>query len=320
MVFNKTTIILFLLALSLAGNAFLFCKISKLQDDSESYNNDFPLLGLSKNLVVDSDQGSSSLAGGVLHYKTLRPKIEAKISSLDAAEQGNVSIYLQDIQKGAWMGINEKVSFVPASLLKVPIAMAILKKVENNELSLSQEIIVKDENIDLSSEVTDRFQAGQEKTVLELLKMMLKISDNTSKNVLKDLLEPEEINSVFTHIGIDNPYLADNEENLATSRQFSRVFKALYFSTYLKPQNSEMILEFLTETREEGLIAAGLPYEVQVAHKYGERGDILHDCGIIYDINNPYLLCVMTKKIEPAKARDLIQGISEEIYTYVSNK
>lgn len=320
MVFNKTVIILFLLALSLAGNAFLFYKISQLQDNPNSYRNDFPLLGLSRDLVVDSDQGSSSFAGGVLHYKILRPKIEERISSLDTADQGNVSVYLQDIKKGAWMGINEKVSFVPASLLKVPIAMAILKKVENNELSLDQKVVIRDEDIDLNSGTTDRFRSGEEKTVMELLKMMLKISDNTSKNVLKDLLKPEEINSVFTHIGIDNPYLADNEENLATSRQFSRVFKALYFSTYLKPQSSEMILELLTETREEGLIAAGLPYEVQVAHKYGERDDILHDCGIVYDVKSPYFLCIMTKKIEPAKARDLIRDISKEVYMYVSNQ
>lgn len=313
---NKQKMLVFFLVLSLVGNVIFLLKLWQYNNEIKDKNAmKFPLLGLYTDVPVDSNQDNP--AGSILHYNQLRVSIGSRFHSSDNTE-GNVSVYLQDIKKGSWMGINEKEGFVPASLLKVPIAIAIMKKVENGELSLDQKIEIKSGDIDSFAGVPERFKAGETKTVFDLIEMMLKISDNTSKNVLKGLLSDEEVNSVFVHIGINNPYLEDNEDKMVTTRQFSRIFKSLYFSTYLKPENSEKILELLTDTREESLISAGVPYDVQVAHKYGERSDALHDCGIVYEKNNPYFLCIMTRQIDLISAKSIIKDISQEIYQYAS--
>jgi hypothetical protein len=61
-----------------------------------------------------------------------------------------------------------------------------------------------------------------------------------------------------------------------------------------------------------------------VAHKFGERimGDSfqLHDCGIVYYPDNPYLLCVMTKGHDFYKQQTAIQIISKFIYNKISQK
>ena len=64
---------------------------------------------------------------------------------------------------------------------------------------------------------------------------------------------------------------------------------------------SEHALSLLAQSGYDVGIKAGVPKDVEVAHKFGERsgfeGDLkqLHDCGIIYYPENPYLLCVMTQ-------------------------
>ncbi len=309
-------IIFLLLILSLLGNIFLLAKINKIQQAKFPPPETFPLV----NPVFNKIPLDSNIQSGkaILHFNELREKIEEKLAGL--TEKERIGIYLQDVTTGSWLGINEKEGFIPASLLKVPIVIAIFKKIEMGELKLEQKVEIIAEDIDPSAGVPERFKVGDKKSIAELSKLMLKISDNTAKNVLKRQLSPEDINSVFTHVGIDNPYSKETGDQLVTPRGFSRILKALYFSTYLQPKHSEKILELITETRQEGLIASSIPWEIQVAHKYGERLSLLHDCGIIYHPNNPYFLCIMTSDIPLPDARELIKDISGEVYKFVSEQ
>ena len=92
---------------------------------------------------------------------------------------------------------------------------------------------------------------------------------------------------------------------------------------------SETTLGILSNTTFTGGIVAGVPSNVVVAHKYGERSieqEIngtffvkerqLHDCGIVYADKNPYILCVMTKGQDFAKQQHFIADLSEYIYIY----
>jgi beta-lactamase class A len=264
-----------------------------------------------QNLPIDSNQDPDRI---LLHFVPLKESIIKNIDRFANGQQ--VGVYIQDATTGAWLGINENGHFIPASLLKVPIAMAIHKEVEMGALSFDDELIARAEDIDSEAGVPDRYTVGNSYKVRDLLDWMLKLSDNTAKNMLKGSLDPEDINSVFTHVGIDNPYTADFGSQYVSPRQYERMFKALYFSTYLKAENSQALLNLLTDTRVEGLLSARLPWEIQIAHKYGERPDSLHDCGIVYHRKTPYFICLMTQGIDISQARDLMSAVSLEVYDY----
>lgn len=63
-----------------------------------------------------------------------------------------------------------------------------------------------------------------------------------------------------------------------------------------------------------------------VAHKFGEYGDSekgikqLHDVGIIYHEDNPYLLGIMTRGQDYAKLAQVIEKISSFIYSEVDRQ
>lgn len=303
---------LFLVSLSL-NLYFIFSSPKKISNPL--FNDKFRFLSPNLSIVpVDSNQENNKM---ILHFAPLRDKFENQIlGSLYAGQK--LGIYVQDIRSGAWLGINEKEGFAPASLLKLPIAIATYKDIEQGDISLDQWVEIRAEDIDAYAGVPDRFKVGDKVQVRELLNLMLGVSDNTAKNMLKSLLSPEDLNKVFTHVNIPNPYTAENEvDYLTTPRQYSRLFKTLYYSSYLEPVHSQAILDLLTDTRVESLLSSQLPWEVQISHKYGERQDALHDCGIVYHPINPYLICLMSANIDLLKAKDLIGGISLDVYNFV---
>jgi beta-lactamase class A len=307
-----------LLIISIGVNFFLWGKSmsqTKKETNLGDGNNQYRLVNPLVSIPIDSNDSKQD--GLILHYNDLKPQIEKTLGDFNGKKQ--IGFFLQDAKTGAWLGYNEKEGFVPASLLKVPIMMAILKKVEREEIKLNDQLTIEQEDLDSNAGKLYEKGAGTKMTYWDLIEEMILNSDNTAKNVLKKDLSEAEINAVFTHVGIENPYLKENGQ-VVTPRGYSRLFKSLYFATFLNPELSEKALDITTDTSMENLISAGIPPEVQIAHKFSERPDVLSDCGLIYESKNPYFLCVMTKNIELTQAKELIKSLSEIVYRFISKK
>jgi beta-lactamase class A len=253
----------------------------------------------------------------ILHYNPLKEKI---LPELEKYPQAQIGFFIQDLQTGGWLGWNEQEGFAPASLLKVPIMMAVLKKVDRGELDLNDKITIRKEYIDTTYHTSYEGKENEEFTVEQLLSSMIQESDNTAKNALVTELLPYEIDEVFMHTGIPDPYLKENKDKTVSPRDYSRLFKSLYYSTFLSAKSSEFALKLATNTQIENLITQGVPPEVQVSHKFGIYYDkSLHDCGIVYHKKNPYLICIMTNNISTAESAELIRFISKETYNFVDS-
>lgn len=250
----------------------------------------------------------------IVHFIPLKELLEKKLGALITDKK--IGLYIQDGNTGAWLGINEREGYLPASLLKVPIAMAVLKKVERGMLDLDDQITILAEDLDESSGTKGALPIGAQAPIRRLIELDLRDSNNTAKNVLKRQLDEMELEEIFTHVGIPNPY-SDINSPTVTPRGYGRIMKALFISTFLTKDGSQMILDSLVDARREDLIAGGVPWEVPVAHKYGEREDMLHDCAIVYQPGNPYLVCIMTKQILLPEARELMKQISASTYDYI---
>jgi len=85
-------------------------------------------------------------------------------------------------------------------------------------------------------------------------------------------------------------------------KTFSSFFRILFNASYLSKASSERLLAILSRSSFRSGIAAGVPPNIVVANKYGEQSPgpqvpagELHDCGIVYYPDSPYVLCVMTE-------------------------
>lgn len=79
---------------------------------------------------------------------TVQP-IREELHSLFAQEKlEHTSLYFEYLNTGANISINQDVRILPASLIKVPLAMAVMKKVERGDWKLYNQLILTKEDRD----------------------------------------------------------------------------------------------------------------------------------------------------------------------------
>jgi beta-lactamase class A len=247
-----------------------------------------------------------------INYWELKEQI---LKQIEKAPDSNYGIYFEDLSTGSWIGINEKEQFYPRSLFKVPLMVALLKKVEEGEISLDQKVKISLNDIDNDYTNIGINQVGIEFSVEELLKRMIQESDNTAMRALANNFVTDE--DYVRTIGMMGLYNTQEEQSIS-AREFSNMFRSLYFSTYLRRPFSELALSILVGTKFYSQLPAGLPENVLISHKIGfdyEKG-YFHDCGIIYLPSKHYLLCVMSSNTSPENADEMISSISRIVYEY----
>lgn len=261
-------------------------------------------------------------------FQRVEGKLEEYIDS--EVRKGHISatsVYLRDLNNGPWVGINEKDEFSPASLIKVPLLIAYLKQAEENPSLLEIPLTInnidayKDQNLIPST----LLGLGQQYKTIDLLRQMIVYSDNVAYEALNANFSGPDLIGTYQDFGIDiSKGLSDPSGNILSVKDYASFFRILFNASYLSEKNSELALEILTQSKYEDGLRAGVPSNIAIAHKFGERRYLLtsetqlHDCGIVYLPENPYLLCVMTKGTDFNLLTSVIAEISRIVYLNVS--
>lgn len=313
---KKTVFIV--LGLSLIANILLFTFIASQakppKEEITSSTNDYPLL--SKRIFVESQNDI------IVNFVDLRKILTdyVKKNHLEDNNDTSFSMYFEYLPSGNSIGINEKSSFIAASLLKVPIIMGVYKYIENGKIKEDTMLTLNDEDLDPNFGDLWKKGIGATISVSEAIKLTLSDSDNTAKAVLFNNVPIQTLTDVYNYLDIPS----DTESNtpVVSAKNYSSILRSLYLSTYLSLDSSQKILTQLTTTPFNDKIAAGVPNGVKVAHKIGihdtanSKGSIYTDCGIIYATKRPYILCMMMRDTED-NVRTHMKTVSRIIYDYI---
>jgi len=238
----------------------------------------------------------------------------------------DAAIYFRELKDGGWFGINEREGYTPASLLKVPVMLAYFKAAEEDESILDNPNIFMNETevIDQEFDPQQSLEVGKSYTNMELIERLIKYSDNDSLVLLGRDISSEKVEELVRDIGMTKQVNAD--ENNISVRSYASVFRVLYNASYLSAEYSEKALSLLADSAFVKGIRKGVPENIEVAHKFGQR-DIngvgvkqLHDCGIVYHPNGPYLLCIMTRGYDYDALGEILADISKTTYDSYSSK
>ena len=234
----------------------------------------------------------------------------------------DVSVYYRELNDGLRFVIGKEKFFYPASLIKVPMMISILKQAETNPHLLQTKVAFNDPKLRIGQnpEVPDKLVLGSSYTVDDLVNRMIKYSDNVSYALLlTKVADRATYEKTYSDLGFPLPYHSgDQTQYVLSAEQYSSCFRLLYNASYLNKQMSEKALEYLSRSEFKFGLTANLPPTVVVAHKFGfwaENGvRLIHDCGIVYYPNNPYLICVMTSSPDKEGYDPTIGEISRFIY------
>lgn len=252
----------------------------------------------------------------------LKQKINAFIDGQKSKGNANsVTVYLKSLNSGEWLTVNPEVKYSAASIIKVPHMIGLMRQAQKNLASMYQEIEFKKAHSDAIPEILDEeIVVGEKYTILDLIRRMIVYSDNQAAGLLFSTVAGEDKiwGRLFFELGMANMQEVMNTENSIRAEEVALFFNILYNSTYLNRDLSELSLEILAHSRFKQGIRAGVDESIIVASKFGERKyyDVaqLHDVGIVYYDENPYLLCIMTRGDDYEKLKLSLSGISEIVF------
>lgn len=265
------------------------------------------------------------------HIDASEQKTEAYVNyQIQSGNATRISVFFRDLKTKHWYGVNPDDQFSPRSLLKLPLAIAYYKLSEIDPAILTQEFTYKQgtslnqyEHFNSSTPLV----VGKSYSVQTMLDRMIKDSDNDVVQTLAQYINKDFYNKVLLDLGVDVPTVAAGgmQADFLTAKIYAATLRTLYNSSYLSPTQSEKLLATLSESSFTSGLVAGVPKGTVIAHKFGEGTEMdpntkavikreLHDCGIIYREDNPYILCVMTEGNNFDDLSTIIAHISQAVW------
>ena len=266
---------------------------------------------------------------GAPHLVAFRTDIQEYLADLRRQDPSlSVSLYVRDLEHGAWTGVGENDSYVPASLMKVAVLFHALSRLDEDP-SLAHtrlrypgpDSMPSPDNL-YGAPAPIHMVPGESYEFTDVVERMIRHSDNHAKDLLTQGIAPDAIDDLMNQIGV--PAIIEDGEAVMTPRAYSTLFRLLYQTSVFSRRTSEFGLDILRDADFERGLRAGIPADVPIASKYGihfdprklSAGQQLHECGIVYPPEHPFVLCVMTRSLlrGPPQLAEIIAEVARRAY------
>lgn len=254
----------------------------------------------------------------------------ARISELTGGFDGDVGIYIKDLNTGRTYRHNEDRRFLTASLIKVPVMAALMSAVEQGRISLDKSIRY-DRSVRREGAGTLKWsRPGAHYTVSQLLWQMITKSDNTATEMIIGQLGYESLNSQFRNFGLNVTRIAPTGMSLAsrldpsldnytTPAEMGMLLEKIYRHQIVRNDNlSDLMLDVMKHANAPSRLAKFLPHNLVLARKTGLLRKNCHDIGIVFGPEGDYVICVMTGDSRSyANAKGFISNVGKQAFEYI---
>lgn len=234
-------------------------------------------------------------------------KLQQELETLTTGFKGDVGIYVKDLHTGKMASINADSIYPTASMVKVPILIGIMDKLNKGELKYHQELTYKDSLFYAGSDLLASLKNNEKVELSKVIMLMLTTSDNTASLWLQSLAGSGiRINQILDSIG----YTATRVNSRTLGREAGRdkfgwgqtspkematMFEALANRNLLDTASSEKMLRLLGRNYWDEEALSQIPPDVFVASKNGavnaSRSEVMYVSGK----NARYVFCICTK-------------------------
>ena len=255
------------------------------------------------------------------------PSLKSDLLNLmESYPQIQPAIYFWDFDTHNFVDINASKIYSAASIIKIPVLIDLFRAVENNSLTLDDNITLKEY---YRAEGSGSLQYKGENSLWsidKLAEIMITESDNSATNMLMSVLGGTNgVNQSIRDWGIKNTeienWLPDYEgENHSTAKELAQMLYNIESNDkFLSDYSRKKIYNYMGHVHNNRLIQAGLGKGSKFYHKTGDIGTMLGDAGIVITPNGKkYIVVILANRPKNDVAgKDFIVKASEIIYNYV---
>ena len=245
-----------------------------------------------------------SLSAQKTDYR-LQQQMEVLVKDL----HGDIGVYVKNLRTGKVAMVNADSIFPTASMVKVPILIGIMDKIENGQLEYHQQLEYKDSLLYAGEDILSSFKSGEKIGLHKVLMLMLTTSDNTASLWLQSLAGTgTRINELldsagmkFTRVNSRTPGREANRQQYGwgqtTPREMGMLMEKIYRGEIISKKAGEKMIRLLGRNYNDEQAIAEIPPYIFVASKNGcvnaSRSEIL----LVMAPGGQYIFSVQTKNL-----------------------
>ncbi len=265
--------------------------------------------------------------------KKLQKKIEKAVSGF----RGDIGVYIHNLENNKTVSINADSIFPTASIVKIPILLGVMNKINKGELDYHQELVYRDSLLYAGVDILGSFKDSEKVELSKVVMLMLTMSDNTASLWLQKLAGTgTAINQLLDSTGFKHTRVNSRTDGRledwrkygwgqTTPREMALLLKKIVDREMISKETSGKMLRLLGRNYWDDVALSKIPPGVFVASKNGAVNGSRSEILFVNGNGNRYLLSVFTKNIndqswEPGnEAWTLIRRISELTWDHFNN-
>jgi beta-lactamase class A len=241
--------------------------------------------------------------------------------------EGTAGVYVQDAKGGFGYGVNPDETFFGASVMKIPLMVAVFRKIDEGEISLGDSVKIESGDWAGGAGWLQWEEPGTSHLVKDYLWMMMTQSDNVAANALLRLVGGREyVNGVARDLGAPDTFLYQkitseraavlSLDNTTTPRDMAKILAGISAGEAASPESCQEMIDIMSQNELQSSIKDGLPKDVEATKKGGWLFKVYDEAGIVWHEDRPYVIAIFSKHgsedVEDGKA--LLKGISKAVY------
>ncbi|TKK70172.1 serine hydrolase [Ilyomonas limi] len=241
-----------------------------------------------------------------IHAQKTDKKLRANIQSLLQGFNGDVGVYVHDLEKGKTVAINADSIFPTASMIKIPILIGTMHKIEDSELQYHQELIYSDSLLYPGVDILGSFKDTEHIELSKIMMLMLTMSDNTASLWLQSLAGGgQRINAYLDSLGMKvtrvnsrTPGRKDNQSKYGwgqtSPREMATLMEMIVKGQIISKAASDRMLRLLSRNYWDEEAVSQVPAGVFVASKNGAVDESRSEVMYVNGKHCRYIFCICT--------------------------
>lgn len=235
-------------------------------------------------------------------------KLQNKLEEAIQGFNGDIGIYVKNLRTGKAVSINADTIFPTASIVKVPILIGVMDKIQKGELGYDSTIVYKDSLLYEGSDILGSFKNDEKILLKKVMMLMLTTSDNTASLWLQSLAGKgtrineilDSLGLVYTRVNSRTPGRENNRTQYGwgqtTAKEMGIIFEKIYRNEILSAAACDRMMRSLGRNYWDlNEAISQIPPYIEVFSKNGCVNAVRSEVLLVNAPNNPYVFCIFTK-------------------------
>jgi beta-lactamase class A len=265
-------------------------------------------------------------------------KLQQQVEAVTKGFQGEIGIYIKDLKKNKFVSINADTIFPTASMVKVPILVGLMDRINKGELNYHQVLKYRDSLLYAGVDILGSFKDTEKIELSKVMMLMLTMSDNTASLWLQSLAGTgTRINEILDSAGFKNTRVnsrtAGREQNRnqygwgqSTPREMCYLLEKMSSGEIISRAASDKMLRLMSRSYFDIAAVSQIPPYASVSTKHGALNQTRNEVLLVTGRNSHYVFCIMTKNNKDEswensnEAWELTRKISALLWHYFEPK